>query len=39
MKKDIDYFADKDVISVLGTCKKCRNYTFVNKKGLCRKCE
>lgn len=38
IKEDIDPFKDKDIISVLGNCKKCGEYGFINKEGLCVKC-
>jgi len=35
----IDYWADKDVISVYGKCKKCGQGGFVGKNGLCVRCK
>ena len=37
-KKGIDYFKDKDVVSVMGNCKKCGNYRSISKDGLCVRC-
>ena len=35
----IDYWKDKDVIGVYGTCKKCGGGGFIGKDGLCTKCK
>ncbi|GAH45483.1 unnamed protein product [marine sediment metagenome] len=36
---DIDYWADKDVMSVWGECKKCGRGGFVGKNELCARCK
>jgi len=38
-KKKPDPFAEKDVISVYGKCKKCGEHGFVGKDGLCTRCK
>jgi len=38
-KLQIDYWKDKEVISVYGICKKCGQGNFVNKEGLCVRCK
>lgn len=37
-KLDVDYWKEKDVVSVYGTCKKCGAGGFVGKDGLCSRC-
>jgi len=38
-KLKIDYWKDKDTVSVYGRCKKCGEIGFVDKKGICVKCK
>jgi len=38
-KLDIDYWEDKEVIAVLGKCKKCGQGGFVDKDSLCVRCK
>jgi len=37
-KLEIDYWLDKEVVSVPGNCKKCGEWHFLNKDGICVKC-
>jgi len=38
-RKEPDPFADKDVLAVLGYCKKCKEYTWINKEKICVRCK
>ena len=37
-KLNIDYWKEKEVFSVYGKCKKCGLDGFINKDGLCNRC-